>query len=461
MQSHTQNSDHRESNTELLKRNEELATVVENLKREVVKRKEVENTLAQERLILRTLIDNLPDAIYAKDIEGRKILANPGDVRNTRRASESEVLGKTDYDLFPRELAEHYVADDKGVLEKGEAVMWREEYVPGDKGDKRWIITTKLPMRSTDGAIIGLVGIGRDITKMKEAEHKLEAAYKDLVRASRAAGMAEVATSVLHNVGNVLNSVNVAASVILDRLNKLKINRLAELAKLLQDHKDDLPAFLASDPRGKQVAEFVNLLSKNFDEERIALRAEAEQLILKVDHIKQIVSTQQQYAKVAGVVEKIPLVEIVEDALKIHSGAYVRHDVLVTRYFDVSPTIFIDRHKVLQILGNLLSNAKYACDASPKNEKQVVVRIQSAGQDRVSISVADNGMGISPENLKRIFTQGFSTRKEGHGFGLHSCAIAAKEMGGSLKVQSDGENLGATFTLEIPTTAPAESGEKD
>lgn len=446
--------------TELLKKNHDLAATVEQLRHEVARREQAEQSLNQERLILHTLIDSLPDAIYAKDIEGRKIMANPADISNCGCKSGAEVMGKTDFDLFPRELAEKYVADDDTVLKKGQPVLWREEYVPGEDGDKHWILTSKLPLRAADGAIIGLVGIGRDVTPLKNAEKKLEAIHKDLVQASRVAGMAEVATSVLHNVGNVLNNINVSASLILDRLTKLKIGRVAELAKLLEDHSADLPQFLSNDPCGRQVVQFLQLLSENLEQERASLRAEVDQLALKLDHVKQIVSMQQNYSKVAGVVEKTPLLDIVEDAIRIHSGAYARHNVLVQRQFEIAPVIFVDRHKVLQILGNLFSNSKYACDASPDPDKKVTVRVQPVPGDRVQIAVADNGLGIARENLTRIFSQGFTTRKDGHGFGLHGSALAAREIGGSLSVHSGGPGLGATFTLEIPLNDSSDSAAK-
>lgn len=446
--------DGNQSNTELVRKNEGLVATVERLQQEIAKREQAEQALSQERLILHTLIDNLPDGIYAKDLEGRKILANPADARNCGCKSVADLMGKTDFDLFPADLARGYAADDQVVIKTGEPVLWREEYTPGEEGDKHWMLTSKLPLRGADGTIIGLVGIGRDVTPLKSAEKKLEAIHKDLMQASRAAGMAEVATSVLHNVGNVLNNINVSASLILDRLTKLKIGRVAELAKLLGDHKTDLPQFLSNDPRGQQIVGFLDLLAENLEKERSSLRAEVDQLALKIDHIKQIVAMQQNYAKVAGVVEKTPLVDIVEDALSIHSGAYARHGITIERQFEVSPTVFVDRHKILQVLGNLLSNAKYACDGSSRQDKKVIVRMQTAHGNRLQISVSDNGMGIPPENLTRIFSQGFTTRKEGHGFGLHGSALAAQEIGGTLSVHSDGPGKGALFTLEIPAVEP-------
>jgi PAS domain S-box-containing protein len=444
----------RQSATELVRKNEALSAVVEKLRIEVARREEAEKALHQERLILHTLMDNIPDALYAKDAEYRKTLANLADAKNAGRKSGDELIGKTDFDLFPKELAERYLADDQTVIEKGESVLWREEYVFDEKGEKRWLITSKIPMRSPEGRIIGLVGIGRDITPLKEAEKKIDTIHKDLVRASRVAGMAEVATSVLHNVGNVLNNINVSTTVILDRLDKMKVNRLFELARLVRENRADLPRFLSSDPRGQHIVNFMELLAENLDEERASLRAEVDQLALKIDHIKQIVAMQQNYAQVAGVVEKVSLLDIIEDAIRIHSGAYARHSITVKRQFEASPTVFVDRHKVLQILGNLLSNAKYACDAGIEEEKAVIVRVEGLPGNRARIEVKDNGMGIAAENLTRIFGQGFTTRKDGHGFGLHSSALAAKEIGGTLTVRSDGPGKGATFTLELEIMGP-------
>src|SRR5205814_284669 len=186
------------------------------------------------------------------------------------------------------------------------------------------------------------------------------------------------------------------------------------------------------------------------DWEQAAILVELESLRKNVEHIKGIVVMQQNYAKIFGSAESVKPTELVEDALRMHSGALVRHEVRVIREYQQNlPEITVDKHKVLQILVNLISNAKKACDESPKPEKLLTVRIDQA-QDRVKIAVIDNGVGIPPENLTRIFNHGFTTRKDGHGFGLHSGALAAKEMGGALRVHSDGPGHGAMFTLELP-----------
>jgi C4-dicarboxylate-specific signal transduction histidine kinase len=163
---------------------------------------------------------------------------------------------------------------------------------------------------------------------------------------------------------------------------------------------------------------------------------------------------QQSYAKISGVVETTSVTELVEDALRMNSGSLARHELEVVREFAPDlPPLNIEKHKVLQVLVNLIRNAKYACDDSGRQDKQLKFRV-SKNNGTFSIAVIDNGIGIPPENLSRIFSQGFTTRKDGHGWGLHSGAIAAKELGGTLTAQSDGIGKGATFTLKLPVQFP-------
>jgi PAS domain S-box-containing protein len=412
--------------------------------------------LSQERRLLRTLIDQLPDSIYAKDSAGRKSLANAADLKNLRCKTEADAIGKTDFDLFPPEIAAKFAADDEDVL-AGKPVYNREEYFFDEDGRKNWLLTSKLPVRNENGEIVGLVGIGRNITASKEADQKLEEVHRELLEVSRQAGMAEVATGVLHNVGNVLNSVNVAAEMISEQIRMSKGGGVTKLAKLLQEQNANLGRFLLEDERGRQVPVYLKQLGDHLEQERIEMVKELEGLKRNIEHIKEIVATQLNYAKVFGVVETVELPVLMEDALRIHGGAFDRHGVSLVREFETLPVMSMDKHKLLQIVVNLLSNAKHACDAVDRKDKRVIVRLKTMGEKRVKIDVEDNGIGVATENLTRIFSQGFTTRKGGHGFGLHSGALSAKELGGSLSVHSDGPNKGATFTLELPIVAPGEA----
>ena len=292
--------------------------------------------------------------------------------------------------------------------------------------------------------------IFRDVTARKQTEAELARMHGQLLEVSRQAGMAEVATSVLHNVGNVLNSVNVSSSLISDKIRTSRVGSLAKAVALLQAHEQDLAGFLGSDPKGRQLPAYLRSLADHLAREHEDILQELKSLAGNVDHIKEIVATQQSYARVVGVVESLPVVDLVEDALRLNAGAMERHRVQVIReYFEVPP-ILVDKHKVLQILVNLIRNAKYALEDRGHTDKRLVLQVGMNGNNMVKISVIDNGIGIAPENLTRVFEHGFTTRKEGHGFGLHNGALAARELGGSLLAHSEGPGKGATFTLALP-----------
>jgi signal transduction histidine kinase len=300
-----------------------------------------------------------------------------------------------------------------------------------------------------------------EIEERKRLEQEKERIHKELLSVSRRAGMADVATGVLHNVGNVLNSVNVSTNLLVEQVKASHAQSVTKLAGLFEEQAANLGRFLTEDERGRQVPTYLRQLAGRLQEEQAGWLREFESLTRNVDHIKEIVAMQQSYAQVSGVAETVPVPELMEDALKMHSGAYLRHAVNLVREYAEVPPITVDKHKVLQILVNLLHNAKYASDESGRADKQVTVRIAKSGADRVKIGVADNGIGIPSENLTRIFNHGFTTRKGGHGFGLHGGANAAKELGGSLTACSEGLGRGATFVLELPLngdqTAPQSS----
>ena len=296
----------------------------------------------------------------------------------------------------------------------------------------------------------------RELEEQVRAKEKaledLAEAQSSLLEMSRAAGMAEVATGVLHNVGNVLNSVNVSCNMILDQLRQSRVSNLTRVAALLDEAEGDMARFMSQDPRGLQIPAYLRALAQALQDEHDNLRAEARSLHDRIDHIKEIVTMQQTYGRVMGVTETLPPAQLMEDALKLNIEALNRHHISIVRDYAPVPDVTVDRHKVLQILLNLINNAKYACTHGSMDQKAVTLRIASPAPGRVRMEVSDRGMGIEPENLTRIFQHGFTTRRDGHGFGLHSGALAARDLGGSLAVRSDGPGRGATFTLELPCT---------
>jgi two-component system NtrC family sensor kinase len=290
----------------------------------------------------------------------------------------------------------------------------------------------------------------KQVTAKAEANRQLAEAQQHLMDLSRQAGMAEIATGVLHNVGNVLNSVNVSATIVANKIRESRIGNLLTLTGMLQEHSGDLPDFLNHDPRGQRAVPYLAKLGSHLKEERQVMLRELEQLTGHLGHIKEIVATQQNYAKVSGLIEVISLPALVEDAIRIVEPGLSAHGIQLESDHEAVPPVAVDKHSVLQILLNLLRNAKQAVKDSDLPSKSIRVRIYRRGEDRIRIAVEDTGVGLPPENLTVIFSHGFTTRRDGHGFGLHSGANAAGQMGGSLWAETEGLGRGATFTLELP-----------
>jgi C4-dicarboxylate-specific signal transduction histidine kinase len=262
--------------------------------------------------------------------------------------------------------------------------------------------------------------------------------------------MADVAASVLHNVGNVLNSVNVSSSVVREKVTHSKTASLQKVVGLLNDHAGDLHGFFTNDPKGKQLPEYLSNVVKIMTAEREETLREIATLDENIEHIKDIVASQQRYAQGPGVTETFEPADVANDALRIHAGALDASHVQIIREFTEAPSVSTDKHKVLQILVTLIGNAQQALDTVQKDDKQIVVRLGKNDGGNLKISVTDNGVGIPKENLTRIFQQSFATSKSGRHIGLHSSANSARELGGSLVAHSDGPGTGATFTLEFP-----------
>ena len=304
------------------------------------------------------------------------------------------------------------------------------------------------------GRPVAMRGIFQDITRQKLDAEQLDKLNRKLMDTSRQAGMADVATGVLHNVGNVLNSVSVSATLVGERLRASNIADLRQATAMLLGQNGRLAEFLTTDPKGRLIPEFLGTVADELASEQTELIAEMDSVGQHIEHIKEIVAMQQSYAKVSGAYENLDPAELVEDALRLNVAAFERHHIELVREFEENnPKVCVDRHKFLQILINLLRNAKHAMEDVSERERRMIIRVGMASPDRVKIVVSDNGIGIPLENLTKIFNHGFTTKKDGHGFGLHSGANAAKEMGGSLTAHSDGPGQGAEFTLELPTAA--------
>jgi signal transduction histidine kinase len=294
----------------------------------------------------------------------------------------------------------------------------------------------------------------------REAERKITAAHaedmqNELLSVSRMAGMAEIATGVLHNVGNVLNSLNVSVSMISDQVRSSRIAGLTRSIELVASFPGGLPAFLETD-KGKVLPTYLTSVSRRLSEENAKVLEELGSIDRHVNHIKTIVATQQSYARRSGIIEPVPISSLIDDALRMGESSFAKHGIEVIKDYPSTLTLMTDRHKILQIMINLISNARHALKAHREAvagalpaPQQLIVRVRQV-DGIVAIDVADNGVGIPAGNLDKIFQHGFTTKQGGHGFGLHASANAARELGGSLRVASGGEGRGATFTIELP-----------
>ncbi|MBA4388493.1 MAG: hypothetical protein C0404_10965 [Verrucomicrobia bacterium] len=419
------------------------------LSAEVIERRRVEQSLRQSETRFREIADNAAEWIWEVNAEGLYTYASPVVERILGYTPEELVGKKYFYDLFAPAARESM---KKAVLEGFARKERVSNFVnPNVHKDGRVVVleTSGVPILDDRGNLRGYLGSDIDVTQRVRAQADLEAVQRELMNASREAGMAEIASNVLHNVGNTLNSANVSLTLVSDSVENSKVSSLAKVVALLREHEGDPGRFIASDPRGRQIPAFLGQLSENLLADQKTTLHELDLLRGYIKHIIEIVAMQQNYATVSGVREVVDISSLVEDSLRMNAGALSRHGVEIVREYGNVPPMNLDKHRILQILVNLVRNAKHACEDSGRVDRRLTLRV-AGGDGRVRISVVDNGVGIPPENVTRIFNHGFTTRKGGHGFGLHSSALAAQEMGGSLTVHSDGQGQGAAFTLELP-----------
>jgi PAS domain S-box-containing protein len=413
----------------------------------------------------RDLFENANDIVFSQDRRGNLTAVN--------RAAE-EITGYRRAELLARGLPD-FIAPER----RAEAQRLFERLLAGGEPPARFEtelvardgrrIPLEMAVKATrtgrrqqgdqGDQIVGVEGIARDVSARERAAAELATANARLVEVSRRAGMAEVASGVLHNVGNVLNSVNVSTAVLDERLRASRVGNLARAVELMRAHEADLGEFLTTHPEGLRLVAYLKGVSEHLVTERGELLSEVESLARSVEHIKEIVAVQQGYARAPGGTEEtLAASALVADALRMLDELPGRGAFETVREIADDPQVTVDKHKVVQILINLVKNARHACQANAGSAGRIVVRVERAVPELLRITVADNGVGIPPENLARVFEHGFTTRKDGHGFGLHGAALMAQELGGTLNAASDGPGRGATFTLALPLRAARGEG---
>ena len=291
-----------------------------------------------------------------------------------------------------------------------------------------------------------------EMNERRKAQAEREDLHQQLLQASRQAGMADVASSVLHNVGNVLTSINVSTDTLLKTLKKPMVGDVCRIASMFHENQGNLQAFLTEDPKGKQIPSYLGMVAESLSGSHQTIQSEIDSLVKKIDHIKQVIMSQQDIAHAGNIREATTAEDLMEQALLMGMPEPEKYGIRVVREYTHVPAIMTDRHHVLQILVNVIANAKNSMVEYPANSHCLTVRILLPADRRgsVRLEVTDTGGGIKAENLPRLFTQGFTTRKAGHGLGLHSAAISAQNLGGTIQARSEGEGRGATFMLDLP-----------
>lgn len=421
------------------------------LVRDITERKLVEIALRDSDSKFRDLADNITDVFWIRSPDMREVqYVSPGFERIWGRPMQHHYGS-------PEKWTGYIVPEDRERVAQlfsglaGELRSLDTEYrITRPDGELRWVRVRGFQVRDAQDRLIRNIGIVTDITEQRRAQAALDAAQRDLREASRQAGMAEIATNVLHNVGNILNSVTVSADLLRRSLHQSRAQGLGRAVDLINENAAHLHRFLTVDEKGRLLPEYLGAISQALLRERQGMLQELDNLTRSIDHIREVVTMQQTHAGRPPMLEPAAICELVEDALRINNEALSRDDVVVVREFDPVPEACLDRGRVLQILVNLIGNARDALLALPESSRRLTVRVALAGDRRLRVSVQDDGEGIPADNLMRIFSHGFTTRAHGHGFGLHSCALAAVQMKGALTVASDGPGLGATFTLDLP-----------
>ena len=410
---------------------------------DITERKRAEEVLQENERYLQTLLDGIRAGILVIDAETHEIVDANACALEMLGAPKESVVGKICHKyICPAERGRCPVTDLGQTVDFAERKLVRAD--GGSVPVLKSVVTVERRGRTY------LLESFVDLTELKQAEAELAALNEQLLEASRQAGMAEIATGVLHNVGNVLNSVNVSAALVSDKLRKSKISGLAKASDLMSAHTRDLAAFMTEDEKGKKLPDYLAKLAEHLVDEQTSILGELDELSKNVEHIKKIVSTQQSHAGAFGVVESVSIAHVVEDALTVNATSFERYGIKLERDYADLPPMSIDKQKLLQIMVNLVRNAKHAVLDTNQKDKRLTVRVAGDEESPIRIEVIDNGVGIAEENLTRIFSHGFTTKSDGHGFGLHSSALATKDLGASLTAHSDGPGKGATFTLELP-----------
>jgi len=394
---------------------------------------------------VKAVLDNLTESVVILDKDEQIIFGNDA-FSKTVDEKENGFIGRK-LSIFPwiqlRQKQEHSDLPWVQTLQKGTSESNTPIILKTKSGNKRTSVVNSVPILSAGGEHRGIMTSFTDVTELEEKN-------TELVKMSRNAGMAEIATNVLHNIGNMLNNVNVSATAIGDTLSQSKLLKLQEVSTMMQEHSEDIGAFLSEDERGKHIPPYLVKTIAILLDEHNAVTKTIRTLRENIEHIKTTIRSQQNYAKVQTCEEMVSIREIIEDAIEMNKTALTSQKIDPVQEFDEINYVNIDRSRILQIIVNLIKNAAEALYESNVKNKHIAIKCNKTDENQLRIEVLDNGIGIAQENITKIFAHGYTTKTAGHGFGLHGCALSAKEIGGTLTAHSQGPGLGASFVFTLP-----------
>lgn len=335
---------------------------------------------------------------------------------------------------------------------KNEFVIMENEFrLKTPTGPYRWYYLIFHPSFDENNKLKSITGIAMDINKRKQAEESVASLNHQLVYSARKAGMADVATSILHNVGNILNSANVGLTVIKDNLNESIIKKILSAFEMLRKNQENIPAYIENDPKGKLIIPYFLSIEEKLKTEFSDNCNEVNSLAMHLTHIREIVAMQQNISGKTTLIEPLSIKETIETAVKMSAHKLGNEIVEIEPLAEGVDTVPTDKSKILQILVNLIQNAKDAILSNPAAEDQrIKISVKKEGEHKIKILVTDTGIGIDAADKVKIFSFGFTKKETGHGYGLHASALFARELGGSLELESEGIGKGATFILSLP-----------
>lgn len=411
--------------------------------------------LMRSEVRFRSIVDNLGEGIITLDAKGYVVSMNPAAERIFRVRS-ADATGTHSAllleDRHTRELVEATGYDDDSHSPFRISKTTQPEEYLGRRFDgaifPMEVVVTA--MRVGDQKL--RVCILRDVTRRKETERRLDDAQQQLVDAAHKSGMAEMATGVLHNIGNILNSVMLSGEEIARVVRGSRIAGLQRANELLQQHRHDLAEFLARDEKGRALPQYYITVGQVLAEEHQIIEREVASLNEKTAMMKDVIATQQTYARAGVFAEKLEIAGIIEDALRVQESSLIKWGVQIERKFAAVPRCVVHKSKLLQVFTNLIKNAREAMVENPARgiPMKLCIELERFNSDHACVRVSDNGCGIAPDQLTGIFQHGFTTKTDGHGFGLHSSSLAMREMGGELRATSEGVGKGSQFIVVIP-----------